>query len=165
MPSEVFIQLVVQLFFPIVVLLGAYLVGNSLEARHYKSIRAREHASKRFLTVTFPYEPDDSEATEVALVSGSVVVSVDYFKRFIAGLRMLFGGRVTAYEPLLDRARREAVLRMKEDARRQGLNAVTNVRIETSRIASSYGNNQGTAAVEILAFGTGVKFRRNPQPT
>jgi uncharacterized protein YbjQ (UPF0145 family) len=47
-------------------------------------------------------------------VSGSVVVSVDYFKRFLAGLRTLVGGRVTSYETLLDRARREAILRCKE---------------------------------------------------
>ena len=34
---------------------------------------------------------------------GNVVVSVDYFKRFVAHLRMIFGGRVHTYESLLDR--------------------------------------------------------------
>ena len=42
-----------------------------------------------------------------ALVHGNVVVSVDYFKRFVAALRNLFGGSVTSYETLIDRARRE----------------------------------------------------------
>ncbi len=49
---------------------------------------------------------------------------------------------------------------MKEDARAGGYHAISNVRLETSRIASSSGNNKGTAAVEILAFGTGLKLAR-----
>lgn len=153
-------EALIQLGVPLVLLIGAYFIGSALEQKHYKSIRAREHASRRFLTVTFPYEPDDHDVLDGALVTGSVVVSVDYFKRFLAGLRMLFGGRITAYEPLLDRARREALLRMKEDARSRGFDTVSNVRLETSRLASSRGNNQGTAAVEILAFGTGLKLKR-----
>lgn len=150
----------IQILIPILLLVGAYFAGTAIEKRHYRTLRNREHASRGFLTVTFPYEPPDQQAVETMMVTGSVVISVDYFKRFLAGLRMLFGGRIASYEPLLDRARREAIMRMKEDARRKGFNAVVNVRLETSRLASSYGNNQGTAGVEILAFGTGVKFRR-----
>ena len=155
MPAEVWVQLLI----PILLLVGAYFIGTELERRHYVSLRAREHASRRLLTVTFPYEPPDQDPVEVMMVTGSVVVSVDYFKRFLAGLRMLVGGRVTSYETLLDRARREALMRMKDEAQRKGFTAVVNVRLETSRIASSSGNNKGTAAVEILAFGTGVKLR------
>jgi uncharacterized protein YbjQ (UPF0145 family) len=156
MTSEALVQILV----PFVLLTGAYFTGTAIEKKHYRQLRAREHASRRFLTVTFPYTPPDQEAADTMLVTGSVVVSVDYFKRFLAGLRMLFGGRIASYEPLLDRARREAIMRMKDEARRKGFNAVINVRLETSRLASSHGNNQGTAAVEILAFGTGVKFKR-----
>jgi uncharacterized protein YbjQ (UPF0145 family) len=148
----------IQFLVPLVLLVGAYFIGTSVETKHYRSLRTREHASRRFLTVTFPYEPDNQRVLDATLVTGSVVVSVDYFKRFIAGLHMIFGGRVTSYESLLDRARREAILRMKAEANARGFNAVVNVRLETSRIASSHGNNQGTAAVEILAFGTAVKF-------
>jgi uncharacterized protein YbjQ (UPF0145 family) len=85
-----------------------------------------------------------------------VVVSLDYFKRIIAGLRGIIGGRVKTYEPLLDRARREAVLRMIEDAKARGYDAVVNVRLETSRLASARKDGQGTAGVEMLAFGTAV---------
>ncbi len=155
MPTEALIQLLI----PLLLLVGAYFIGTELERRHYRSLRAREHASRRFLTVTFPYEPPDQDPVDVMMVTGSVVVSVDYFKRFLAGLRMLVGGRVTSYETLLDRARREAIMRMKDEAKRKGFTAVINVRLETSRIASSSGNNKGTAAIEILAFGTGVKLR------
>jgi uncharacterized protein YbjQ (UPF0145 family) len=159
MPTDVLIQLLV----PLVLLVGAYFIGTRIEQRHFQKLVAREKASRRFLTVTFPYVPPDSEVVATDLVTGSVVISVDYFKRFIAGLRMIFGGRITAYEPLLDRARREALMRLKESAFKGGFHAVTNVRLETSRLASSRGNNQGTAAVEILAFGTALRFRREPQ--
>lgn len=153
-------QTIVQFAVPLLLLVGAYFIGTAIERDHYRRLRTREQASRRFLTVTFPYVPRDEEVVETTLVTGSVVISVDYFKRFLAGLRMLFGGRITSYEPLLDRARREAVMRMKEDARDRGFHAVSNVRLETSRLASSAGNNEGTAAVEILAFGTGLKLRR-----
>ncbi|MEL7186711.1 MAG: heavy metal-binding domain-containing protein, partial [Pseudomonadota bacterium] len=90
------------------------------------------------------------------LVNGSVVISLDYFKRVIAGMRALVGGRIKTYEPLLERARREALLRMVESARSQGYDAIFNVRLETSRLANARG--EGTAGVEILAFGTAIKF-------
>jgi len=153
-------QSLVQLLVPLVLLVGAYFTGTAIEKKHYRELRMREHASRGFIVVTFPYTPQNEEVLEVALVTGSVVISVDYFKRFIAGLRMLVGGHITSYEPLLDRARREALMRLKDDARSRGLHAVSNVRLETSRIASSSRNNKGTAAVEILAFGTGLKLRQ-----
>jgi len=84
-----------------------------------------------------------------------------YFKRFLATLRALVGGRIKAYEPLLDRARREALLRMTEAAVSGGYDAVLNVRLETSRLASARQDGKGTAGVEMLAFGTAIK--RAPQ--
>jgi uncharacterized protein YbjQ (UPF0145 family) len=156
MPTEAIVQILV----PIVVLVGAYAVGTTLEKRHFEQLRIRENASRKFLTVNFAYTPQDQTVVEASLVTGSVVVSIDYFKRFIAGLRMIFGGRITSYEPLLDRGRREAIMRMKEEAHRRGFHAVTNLRLETSSIARSGGNNKGTAAVEILAYGTALKLAR-----
>ena len=94
------------------------------------------------------------------LVSGNVVVSLDYFKRFFAGLKAMVGGRIGAYEPLLERARREALLRMIESARSRGYHAIVNVRLETARLASSRGDGEGTAGVEMLAFGTALKLAR-----
>ena len=87
-------------------------------------------------------------------------MSLDYFKRVIAGLRAIIGGRIKTYEPLLERARREALLRMLEEARRAGMDAVINVRLETSRLANSRGDGEGTAGVEMLAFGTAVTLDR-----
>ena len=91
-----------------------------------------------------------------ALVCGSVVISIDFFKKFVAGLRDLVGGRVSSYESLLERARREALLRMKTEARSIGAKSVWNVRLETSSITKG---GKGVAAVEVIAYGTAVTHR------
>lgn len=144
-----------------IVLLGAmYFVGGAIEKSHYRDIKIREARYRSFPVVNARSMPDAWTATEVGLISGSVVVSVDYFKRFLARLRTAFGGRIGAYETLLDRARREAVLRMTEAAVAQGFDVVINVRFESSRLASSRGYGDGTAGVEVLAYGTGLTLGR-----
>ena len=88
------------------------------------------------------------------LVLGSVTISVDYFKRFLAALHNFFGGRVTSYEILLDRARREALLRMKESAAEQNATLGLNIKYETASIYK--GNGKSVGSVEVLAYGTAM---------
>jgi uncharacterized protein YbjQ (UPF0145 family) len=145
---------------PLLVLIGAYFIGSSIERKHFSSIREREDQLHGFPVTTFETLPDNWKVGKSSLVSGSVVISLDYFKRVIAGLRALIGGRIKTYEPLLDRARREAYLRMVELAKSQGFDAVINVRLETSRLASSRGDGKGIAGIEMLAFGTAVSLDR-----
>jgi uncharacterized protein YbjQ (UPF0145 family) len=152
------LELILNFGMPIILLMVAYFIGAWIERRHFRSIRKREGENVEFPVVTFDTMPDDWSASSSTLVSGSVVVSLDYFKRVIAGLRSLVGGRIKTYEPLLDRARREAMLRMIESARLDGYDAIFNVRLETSRLANSRGDGKGIAGVEMLAFGTAVKF-------
>lgn len=145
-----------QFGLPLILILLAYVVGTILEKKHFQSIKARETALHGYPVTTFKGVPDAWKVGRAELVSGNVVISLDYFKRIIAGLRGIIGGRVKTYEPLLDRARREAMLRMVESAKDAGFDAVINVRLETSRLASSRGDGKGTAGVEMLAFGTAV---------
>lgn len=143
---------------PLLVLLVAYFIGSSIEKRHFANIRKREDKLHGFPVVSFDTMPDDWKVSSSDMVTGSIVISLDYFKRVIAGLRGLIGGRIKTYEPLLERARREALLRMTESAREQGFDAIFNVRLETSRLANARRDGKGTAGVEMLAFGTAVKF-------
>jgi uncharacterized protein YbjQ (UPF0145 family) len=155
-------ELALQLGIPLLLLLATYFTGSAVERRHYRSIRLRERESLRFPATTFEALPAGWQVTSSGLVTGSVVISVDYFKRFLAGLRMIFGGRVKSFESILDRARREALLRLKEAAQDAGYAAVVNVRVETSRLANAARNGQGVAGLEILAFGTGVALKQPP---
>lgn len=141
------------IFFLVLLLLG-YVFGQRAEKRHFRSIIEREKQLRDILVFSERRIPDE-EQLDGTLVCGSVVVSVDFFKRFVAGLRNLVGGRVSAYESLLERARREAILRMKEEAQRSGAKSVWNIRLETSSIYK--GAQQSIGAVEVLAYGTAVK--------
>jgi len=153
-------SLLLDLGVPAFLLTLGYVAGTLAEQNHYKSIRARELRFRRMPTTNLRRPPAHWRVENVGLVCGHTVVSVDYFKRFLAQLRGLVGGRVRAYESLLDRARREAVLRMKEEAASGGYDAVINVRLESTNIASPLRNDRGTAGVEILAFGTALKLAR-----
>ncbi len=130
-----------------------YVVGQYLERRHYRSIEQREKELIGLVTTSSKRPvgaiPDPSR---VEFVDGSCVISVDYFKRFTAGLRQFFGGNVRSYETLLDRARREAVLRMK--AKCKDADQVLNLRIETSSITKGSKNQVG--AVEVHAYATAI---------
>jgi uncharacterized protein YbjQ (UPF0145 family) len=154
------LSLAVNFGLPLAILIFAYMIGNYIEKRHFVQIIKREDALQGFPVTTFAKMPAKWQVNKVELVSGNVVVSLDYFKRVIAGLRILIGGRVKTYEPLLERARREALLRMTEKAKESGFDAVVNVRLETSRLANATGKGQGIAGVEMLAFGTAVSVER-----
>lgn len=150
----------IQLSLPIVMLVVTYFIGHWLEKKHYISIRQREENFLEMPAVTFRDLPSGWQAARSSMVTGSVVISLDYFKRFLAGLRGIVGGRIKAYETLLDRARREALLRMKEEATKKGYDAIINVRLETARLATGRRDGKGTAGVEVLAFGTAIKLAR-----
>ena len=156
-----FVEMSVQFGIPLALLVLTYFTGTAFERRHYASIRERELRWRSLPAVTFRSVPPGWKVAESALITGSVVISVDYFKRFLSGLRMIFGGRVKAYETLLDRARREALLRLKEDAVERGYHAVLNVRLETCRLANAR-NSERIAGLEVLAYGTGVKLLNVP---
>lgn len=140
--------------FMLMLLALGFFCGRYLERRHYASIIARESVPQRVQVVGARFPPAMDPPPETTLVTGSVVISADYFKRFVAALQSLLGGRLTSYESLLDRARREAILRMREEARKLGATHVFNVKLETMAIAGQ--TAKGVAALEVLAYGTAL---------
>lgn len=145
--------------FILLVLLGVgYLFGRIAESRHYRSIIEREKQFADILLFAAKRPPPEVTGVDTVLVSGNTVISSDYFKLFVAGLRQLFGGRLRVYETLLDRARREAVLRLKQQTRDLGGNMIFNIKFESFNV--TMGARGGIAAVEILAYGTAVLPKR-----
>lgn len=141
----------------LVLLALGFIFGKLAESRHYRSIHARELALVELPTISNK-KPigTHSPIHHSELVHGHVVISVDYFKQILAGLRNLFGGTIQSYETLLDRARREAVLRMKEQCPKA--DQILNLRIETSSI--SKGDGERIGSVEVLAYGTAIYFQQ-----
>ncbi|MDH5857106.1 YbjQ family protein [Lampropedia aestuarii] len=150
--------LVIQLLIPLALALAGLLIGALLERKHYRSIRAREEALRHILVFNEKRTPMAMTGQHFHLVQGSVVISSDYFKNIAAGLKSFFGGRLTSYESLMDRGRREAILRMKEQAAAVGATAIFAVRLETSTLHSIAGRG-GIGCAEFLAYGTAWSTR------
>lgn len=137
-----------------------YTCGSLAERRHYASIHRREQEQLQFQAMTVEPRLPPEQVQECFLVQGSAVISIDYFKRLLAILRNIFGGRVKAYESLVDRARREATLRLKEQALAQGADMVINLRLETSTIGNSANRKKQVGSVEAIAYGTAVTLHK-----
>ncbi len=130
-----------------------FFVGRYKEARHFSDLQKRETALAYITTSNIKHVPEGMNNS--VFVSGNVVVSIDYYKRILAALRGIFGGQIKSYTSLVERARREAVLRMKEQAEDFGMHHISNLKLET---ASVYKNSQNSlGSIEIFAYGTALK--------
>ncbi len=143
----------------IILLMLGYFFGQRAEKKHFKSIIEREKASLKLPVITMRTPPAiNKHELQSELVAGNAVISIDFFKKFVASLKMLFGGKVTQYESLLDRARREALLRMKEQANSKNAFVVINTRVETASISKNSKKRNSVGAVEVLAYGTAISI-------
>ena len=147
-------QYTFQLGFALLLLVLGFFFGRYFEKEHYRSIIKREAEYRDIIAVSVKTLSEQQQHQKGTLVVGNVVISVDYFKRFLAMLRAIFGGRIVAYETLLDRARREAVLRMKEQARAVNAEMIFNIKFETASISKNAAGNIGS--VEVLVYGTAI---------
>jgi len=145
-------EILVSLVLALGGLLLGLVFGRINERRHYRSIEQREAQYRHILVFNEKRPPPELAGQPFSLVQGSVVVSSDYFKNIVAGLRALIGGNLKSYEALLERGRREALLRLKQQAHERGAHRVMAVQFETSTL------NQGAASkivsCEVLAYGT-----------
>lgn len=137
---------------PLIIL---FIVGWFFGARHERQHLARLLVSEKELSHIVVsserfYRPKLQADSEGELVLGSVVIAQDYFKMVIAKVLSLFGKNLTTYETLLDRARREAIVRMRTQAHSKGYNHIYGLRLEVSNI------NQLGSMVEAIAYGTAV---------
>ena len=76
-------QLIINIGIPVATIFLAMVTGTILETRHFKLIKRREAALGHIALLTGKEYPTDTAVAEAHLVSGGVVVSVDYFKRFL----------------------------------------------------------------------------------
>jgi uncharacterized protein YbjQ (UPF0145 family) len=136
-----------------------YSIGRRRERNHIRSLDRREAALDDIITTDLKRIPDPGNVAEARLVMGEAVMATDYFKSFAAGLRNLVGGEVSALEVLVRRARREASIRMLEQAQQMGATEVHNIRFETSNVLSAGGRSKSISA-EMFAYGTAIVRRR-----
>lgn len=150
----------IQLIITIVSLFGLVFVGWAIgrfnEQRHLANLDRRESELSDIVMTDTKRMPEGATVAGGVLVHGEVVIATDYFKVFAAGIRNLFGGEVQSYRSLVTRARREAIVRMLEQARGFDANAVWNVRLATSTIGGQERKQAG--GVEVIAYGTALRI-------
>ena len=83
------------------------------------------------------------------VVRGIVVRSRSIIGTWGAGLQTIFGGNITLYTNMCERARADAHQLMVEHAGQLGANAIIGVRYDANEIA--------TGVTEVLAYGTAVQ--------
>lgn len=88
------------------------------------------------------------------LVQGSTIRAKHIGRDFMAGMKNLVGGELRGYTELLQESRDQAILRMSDQAKALGANAVVNLRFSTSSVAAG--------AAEILCYGTAVRVEKSP---
>jgi uncharacterized protein YbjQ (UPF0145 family) len=85
------------------------------------------------------------------MISSNVVISHDYFKYAIANVQNILGGRLTSYESVVERARREAIVRLKLEAEKIGATQIMGIRLSTTELGMQGG------MVEVFAYGTAIQ--------
>ncbi len=90
------------------------------------------------------------EIEALALVKGTVVLTKNVGRDFMAAMKTLVGGELTGYTQMLNEARQIAVKRMVDEATALGADAVINIRYGTSSVMAG--------AAEVIAYGTAVKI-------
>jgi uncharacterized protein YbjQ (UPF0145 family) len=154
--------LVGLLFFLVPLIVFGVLIGRTIESRHFR--RLEQHAQENagfFVTQlkSFPYaaanggRKSDGGAIAPTLICTEVVIASDYLKNFFASWRNFFGGEVRSYSRMTDRAKREAIARLIDQAKSLGFNAICNVRVETAEIGDR--RKKGAQAMaSCLAYAT-----------
>jgi len=125
-----------------------------------KKLLAREAAfaatGDTLTTLKKPF--GEKEIKEFTMVTANVVMSPSWVQMWIGSIITLFGGEINVFTKIVDWARREAKQRLREQVAEAGFDAVINVRFETTVMSRTRGGKDRTSGVEILAYGTAIKY-------
>jgi uncharacterized protein YbjQ (UPF0145 family) len=125
-----------------------------------KELLIRETASAKtgdvLSTLSKPLSGKDVK--EFQMVMASVVMSPSWIQTVVGGIVSLFGGQINIFTKVIDWARREAQQRLREQVVQYGFDEVINVRMETTTMSKIKGGKDKTTGVEILVYGTAIKY-------
>lgn len=103
-----------------------------------------------FIIVTTPTVAGYKIQKILGVVTGLTPRTRGVLGKFVAGIQSMFGGEITAFTTELEKARAEAIERVKSKALAMGANAIIGLDLETSDLGLQAG------VVVISATGTAV---------
>jgi uncharacterized protein YbjQ (UPF0145 family) len=145
-----------EITFTAIVLIFAFVFGSFLEKKHLEDLERREYESLKMPITTTDLGLDNLNVKDAKLVVGQVALADNYFTNFLGKIKGFFGGNIPSYELLIDRARREAVLRMKESA--IDANMIVNIKVESCFLNDRSNGSSNINSVQVLVSGTALYF-------
>jgi len=103
-------------------------------------------------------KPLSGKEVEYQVLMTNVVMSPSWIQILVGGILSLFGGEINVFTKVVDWSRREAQQRLREQAAAGGYDEVVNVRMETTTLSKIRGGKDKTTGIEVLAYGTGIKY-------
>ena len=153
---EIIFILMVSGFF----LILGFVAGTFAEKSHLKKLDQRESINRQMLqTQSKIYLNPTPGGKTPTMISSETVVASDYFKNFLSGFRKFFGGEMKSYYTLMERARRETLAKLIEQAREMGYNAVCNVRLEPADISGAVTNPKRKKSVMVAIIATATAYQ------
>tara|TARA_Y100001968_G_scaffold163964_1_gene150057 strand:- start:366 stop:869 length:504 start_codon:yes stop_codon:yes gene_type:complete len=139
-------------------LIFSAIFGTMYQKKKKENLLERETQTGRDPINNLSKPISDKKVLSSSLMWESVVIGPSWWQMLLGTIGSIFGGRLNAYSETYDWARREAVQRLRESVSASDFDDVINLRIETSMMSSSSKNKDRTAAMEIVAYGTAVKY-------
>ncbi|OTG93003.1 YbjQ family protein [Acinetobacter sp. ANC 3832] len=139
--------LIFKIILTLILFCIGWLFGRHIERKHLNELEEKEARLGYIRLDTNKFQTSELNGQ---LVSSNVVISHDYFKYIIAQIQNFFGGRLSTYENVVDRARREAVVRLKLEAEQMGAKHIMGLRLSTTELGMQGG------MVEVFAYGTAI---------
>ncbi len=156
-------ELAIQIGFVLFFLGLGFFAGSFFERRHFRCLERREKETAHLIVTQLKSFPGGvSPELTPKMFAAESVIACDYFKSFLSGIRKFFGGELGSYLSLLERARREAQVRILEQATAEGYDTLCNLRLETVDIGGATNPKRRAVTVAILASGTA--YKRKPRP-
>jgi uncharacterized protein YbjQ (UPF0145 family) len=140
--------LILKIGVTLVLFLIGWGFGRFIEQKHLKALEEKE---QRLAYIRLENSRFITTAHAGQLISSNVVIANDYFKYVIANIQNFIGGRLTSYESVVERARREAIVRLKLEAEKMGATHIMGLRLSTTELGMQGG------MVEVFAYGTAIQ--------
>jgi len=138
--------------------LVSWIGGNLYQGKIVGDLLAREKSIEKDPLTNLRSVIGDRQIAASGLIFSNVVSAPSWWQLFLAKIKSVFGGNIQSLDKMLDWGRSEAMQRLRELAIKNGFDEVINVRMETSTISVDKGGKHRGGSVEIVAYGTGIKF-------
>lgn len=114
--------------------------------------RSLDDLSPARVTTAFDL-PGHTTVRSLGVAQGIIVRSRSIVGSFGASLQTIFGGNITLYTSLCEKARQHAFDKMLDDARKLGANAIVAMRYDSTEI--------GAGVTEVICYGTAVRVTQD----